>query len=182
MASRRLLGFTLTEVLVLIGVIATLSAISWPIIFSGIRAGHVRVCSSNLKQMFLGLRSYMDENDGTSGGSPARMGLPGLHHLGKVTGKFQCPEREPITCSGGNPYLMHWPNPDIEGSDSNDFWPRYIERYQGSAILLYDNGHSDSCPITPLSLNRCLGLTLGGAVHVAIRRANPDAPDLFFNP
>ena len=59
----RRFGFTLIELLVVIATIALLTAILTPVLQSSRRQAKAILCSSNIKQLVLGLMMYESEND-----------------------------------------------------------------------------------------------------------------------
>lgn len=65
-------GFTLIELLVVIAVVALLVGLLLPTLGKAREAGRSSVCLSNLRQMYLAVRAYADENKGLS---PA-LGVP----------------------------------------------------------------------------------------------------------
>ena len=69
---RRGTGFTLVEVLVVVGIIAVLAAILFPVFASVRRAAHKTVCMSNLRQLLMAQKMYSDDCDRTL--VPARAG------------------------------------------------------------------------------------------------------------
>lgn len=60
-ADRR--AFTLLELLVVLGIIAILAAISYPLLARSIAAGKAAACLSNLRQLGAGLNAYLGEHD-----------------------------------------------------------------------------------------------------------------------
>ena len=56
-------GFTLVELLVVIAIIAILAAILFPVFGRAKAAARAKVCISNMKQLGLGLRMYMQDSD-----------------------------------------------------------------------------------------------------------------------
>lgn len=65
-ASQTINGFTLTELLVVIAVIAILAALMLPVLSKSKDAAKRGVCLSNLRQINLGLRMYADDSSDSS--------------------------------------------------------------------------------------------------------------------
>lgn len=65
-------AFTLTEILVVLGIIGLLSAIAFPVFNSARRRAYQATCSSNLKQIGLAISLYQQDYDGLfpRGGDP----------------------------------------------------------------------------------------------------------------
>jgi prepilin-type N-terminal cleavage/methylation domain-containing protein len=57
-------AFTLIELLVVIAIIAILAAILFPVFAQARAAARKTVCMSNMKEIMLGTRMYMDDYDG----------------------------------------------------------------------------------------------------------------------
>ena len=62
--SKRKIGFTLIELLVVVAIIALLAAILFPAFAKAREAARRASCSSNLKQIALGIAQYNQEYDG----------------------------------------------------------------------------------------------------------------------
>lgn len=77
MMSHKRCGFTLVELLVVLGIIVILLSILLPSIASARRQAETAVCSSNLKQIGEALLSYADEHDGWL--FPSEMGWDSKH-------------------------------------------------------------------------------------------------------
>jgi prepilin-type N-terminal cleavage/methylation domain-containing protein len=58
-------GFTLTELLVVIGIIAVLSGIAIPLVTSSIDKGRQVACINNLRQIGIGIESYLQDHNDT---------------------------------------------------------------------------------------------------------------------
>jgi prepilin-type N-terminal cleavage/methylation domain-containing protein/prepilin-type processing-associated H-X9-DG protein len=66
-------AFTLLELLSVIAVIALLAALLLPALFSAKRKAAQAVCINNLKQLGLGMKLYVDDNEGTFPGIASKM-------------------------------------------------------------------------------------------------------------
>ena len=65
-------GFTLTELLVVIGILALLTAILLPVFASARRKAQQSACVSNLRQLHMAFSLYAQENDGLLPPYPSR--------------------------------------------------------------------------------------------------------------
>ncbi len=101
--NRPALGFTLTEMLVVLGIISVLTAILLPVFFAIRENGRRTTCSSNLRQLGLSLALYVQDYDekhpATTVANPFQaypisrdIGWAGrLYPYVKATRAFQCP-------------------------------------------------------------------------------------------
>jgi prepilin-type N-terminal cleavage/methylation domain-containing protein len=69
---RKVAGFTLVELLVVIGIIAVLIAMLLPALNKARQAAYTVTCQSNLRQVFLGARFYADGNRGFFPAAPGK--------------------------------------------------------------------------------------------------------------
>jgi prepilin-type processing-associated H-X9-DG protein/prepilin-type N-terminal cleavage/methylation domain-containing protein len=125
-------GFTLTEILVVILVIAILAAIMFPLVRSMRDKAQGAACTQNLKQIGIGLHSYISENNGRFPSGKAHvswlkdddnssLGLSwydaAAQNLGRenYSKRFNDPEADPLPdifgCPAGHgkPYHPAWP-------------------------------------------------------------------------
>lgn len=57
-------GFTLIEMLVVVAIIALLAALGWPAMNRAIEASRRSICQSHLRQIGLGMQTYVVDNEG----------------------------------------------------------------------------------------------------------------------
>jgi len=57
-------GFTLIELLISVAIIGVLAAMLVPAVFDAIKVAQMTACASNLRQLGLGIRMYLNYNDG----------------------------------------------------------------------------------------------------------------------
>lgn len=95
-------GFTITELLAVIAIIAILTTIIIPVIGRVREAAHVSQCGSNLRQVGVALALFAQDNDGyyPEGGNGANQSLNGCDfasqlimagYVGRRSGMFSCP-------------------------------------------------------------------------------------------
>lgn len=175
-------ALTLVEVITCVAIIALVAAIAYPLIVRAKRAASETACVSNLGQIYATISMYRSDYDGADQGTPSEMGLPPLRALAPLI-HVSCHGRNYIDCSSPNGYMIAWPVSDIGNHRAEDdqVWVDYVEKYGSAAILEYDAGHCDTCPGSPFTLNRGIGLTLGGSVIVRVRRLNPTAFEIFYH-
>lgn len=130
-------GFTLIELLVVIAIIAILAAILFPAFASARSSARRAACSSNMKQIYYGLRMYAQEFDGAfpakaaSGSSGLRApsdprSLPFLlNPYIKNKGVWVCPDARDELKVLGNAYQYNFNDvllaPDVAESNSATF-------------------------------------------------------------
>ncbi len=61
---RRQPGFTLVELLISVAIIGVLAAMLVPAVFQTLERARMTACASNLRQLGLGVRMYLNDNDG----------------------------------------------------------------------------------------------------------------------
>ncbi|BDI33179.1 hypothetical protein CCAX7_52300 [Capsulimonas corticalis] len=95
-------GFTLIELLVVIAIIAILAAILFPVFAKAREKARQISCTSNMKQLGLGLMQYTQDNDETfpSGVNNLGRGWAGaIYPYVKSTGVYKCPDDSTSTAT-----------------------------------------------------------------------------------
>ncbi|MCC6441877.1 MAG: prepilin-type N-terminal cleavage/methylation domain-containing protein [Armatimonadetes bacterium] len=123
-------GFTLIELLVVIAIIAILAAILFPVFAQARERARVATCASNVRQIAMAVRMYVQDNDETfpifyaynsrpPAGQPGHKGVEvELMPYVKSSAIFRCPS------DTGGPYVPA----DVPGADS--YWAAYGSSYR----------------------------------------------------
>lgn len=124
MFSLRRRAFTLIEMLVVIGIIAVLSAIAFPVFNSVRRRSYSTTCVSNLKQLGLAVNLYTQDYDGLfpRGGDPTDLHTDLWHDAADGTYEQQVDQMPPLTFVL-RPYIKSsrlWRCPADTGFDIGD--------------------------------------------------------------
>jgi prepilin-type N-terminal cleavage/methylation domain-containing protein len=131
--SRRKSGFTLVELLVVIGIIALLIAILLPALQKAKEQASRVKCMSNYKQILLALRTYANDNHDSSpnvnwGGSGSQ---GDQEYLGHIPGWLYDPWVRTTTAPNGQPYFANnlW-NPEAVKTGSFYKYLKSLEVYR----------------------------------------------------
>lgn len=173
---RRRRAFTLVELLVVIGVIAVLTALLFPVLARAREAGREKVCASNLRQIGLAFRMYIYDHDETR---------PGFLHL-LVPNYLSSPQILvcPSDPTGNYSYLnwgiantpselWKWPYPqsyDYFLAPWDDRWWKFLEERGPRAGYVIDRLHGEVMPgpnlvsRAPYRVGRTLRLAMDGSV------------------
>jgi prepilin-type N-terminal cleavage/methylation domain-containing protein len=113
---RRAGGFTLVEILIVIGLIAVLAAIAWPLLSRGVAQAHSAACLANLRTLGIALNLYLADHNGilptlaAARGSTAE-NLPVIDTvLAPYAGNpaaFRCPADDHIAAETGTSYFYN---------------------------------------------------------------------------
>lgn len=177
---RRRGGITLVEVLVVIAIVAVLVAITQPILIQAKRYSQQANCISNLRHYNTAIVLYQNEYDGTPEGTPTQMGLPPFDAMSKLAEDLKCPRPSALDCAGPGLYLLGWIAAPFSTPASDQAWSELVARRGPGTILVVDRNHSATCPSTHFSLNKGMGVTLGGSVIVKVKRQSATNFDKFF--
>ena len=95
-------AFTLIEILVVVGILAVLAALLFPVFFHARKAARLSACLSNLRQLGLAVQMYENDSDGHLPAEDPQMVLFGrgkaahthnpLGKYGMTAALFRCPE------------------------------------------------------------------------------------------
>lgn len=171
-------AFSLPEMLVVIAIIVSLAAISYPALLGAKQSAGRTKCLSNLKQIHVSLMTYRVEWDGDGQyGDSRQMGLPD-------TPAGICPS-ELFACGGldfdGGPggYDVMW-SPDRNDGRSPR-WSDYAKSLYDGVILMVDDNHdlSPDGRFSPLKTHRVAGLYLDGHVQTIVKRGDIRSLDFY---
>ena len=139
-------AFTLIELLVVIAIIAILAAILFPVFARARENARRSSCSSNLKQVALGVIQYTQDYDetfppavtGAKNSEPPPFGwADAIEPYIKSVQLLQCPSEPTAPSTGGaNNYTDYWYNPNLSnGSNSLSDTPTYNIGTKIAALL-----------------------------------------------
>ncbi len=190
--AKRVSGFSLIEVLIVMAIMALLSAILFPVLGQAKESTQKTVCASNLHQDWLAIGMYRSDYDGDSlyGGS-YDMGLPPrLSYLAY---------RDPLEAAKLTPQALlrieglkcsHWPSKlsnsgfsynlmyqDPPQMNNQNRWDKYVEEFKEDAILIVDVNHNPrDIPVFSKMISKVgFGLTVGGRT---VKQRKPGDPDI----
>lgn len=157
------LGFTVAELLVVVAVIAVLTALVLPAVARTKALGEAVICISNLKQWGLATQMYASDNDdflppdGSPNGIsihsgwyidlPRTMGIPTYAELAWPTNSSITPDRSVWVCpsstnkSNGNNLFFYCLNREVNGTGVNNHPVRLSSiLHPTRTVWLFDNG------------------------------------------
>jgi prepilin-type N-terminal cleavage/methylation domain-containing protein len=129
-------GFTLIEVIVCVGIVAIVAAITYPVIVKAKEGGLKTKSISNMRQVHIALELYAQENNGSPTGTMEAMGLPPwptAKYLGEAVKEMYPPLRPTL---GWNSYSYNPMPSEIDQREPN--WAEYTAEVGGSAVVICD--------------------------------------------
>jgi prepilin-type N-terminal cleavage/methylation domain-containing protein len=157
-------GFTLTELLVCLSIIAVTASFLFPVIKSAKASSKEATCANKLRQMAIAVELYRSDNDGSArSGTQPQMGLP------PYKGLLNLPP-EIWRCLGTNrfPGLQNPPFAKLFGWNVEDpaapqlrTWAEYTKKVDSRAVLFSDGNHrNDGKPVSPFYTQFALGICI----------------------
>ena len=158
-------GFTLTEVMVVVAIIAVLSAILTPVFISVRESANESVCSEHLHQIQLATEMYRtsEDKDGIFG-TPTQMGLNG-GLMGLPLSVYHCTGVEVLRPGNRAVYTTNFPLPNQPKFLSAD-WATYAREERGNSVIWFDINHrnSPSTIYSPFVNHFAIGVRLDGQI------------------
>lgn len=163
----RLRGFTLTELLVVIGVISILAGLIFPSLRRTMESSRSAFCLSNLRQIGVAVAAYVGDNDGVlpssqvkDGEDPFAEGATGTVVWLQRVWPYACPERVYPGLTGTYPLPSQLKRTIFECKEAGDDVGVSFQRSYG-----YNHYSGDFKPLTP---DRLIAIPRpGGACLVA---------------
>lgn len=155
--------------MVVIGILAMLAALLFPVAVQAKEEAKKSVCVSNLRQIFLATALYRSEANGDGVyGTTYEMGLPPSPRIDAlpILTKLLCPEgNHPFDQTLGSGYYALFADPGRDGLKPT--WEDYASTYQDAAIIYVDPFHNPAnySLIWGDHISRfCQGMSLGGTL------------------
>ena len=169
-------GITLTEVIVVVAIVAGLAALSTPAYVSAIRAGQEASSSARLRQFHQALTLYRQDNEaGATYGPPAAMGLPLADSVFRDKLGFDVNFwQSPCGDLGDPPLLMNY---TYMPGNGGPHWDEPVVRYQDDMVLMFDeNCNPKGTKRNYLyQIRKGLGVMVGGQLKVRRKTGAMDA-------
>lgn len=175
MISRR--GFTLTEMLIAVGVITIVAGLSYPVFQKARERSKMSSCSATLRQIGVALALYRESEGGNAVGTPSQMGLPpdpiSLWETDYIPIElfWECKGHSP----GGALYSFNFPSAH-DSKVRHENWAAYSRKHGEAVVTFYDLNHQESLPRN-FTWERWLaiGLRLDGSTYIRHRMGAPVA-------
>lgn len=169
-------GYTLTEVIVVLVIIAIIAAISIPLWAPSKKRAFEETTKNTLRQSWIALSLYREQNDGNAiSGTRSELGLPGLDDFTLTFLKsngIQWP-MSPGRVGYGPIYYPLDPSDNVTKDNSGKFdrrlrdWLTVSRRDEEKSILIGDFHHTEGCGKYPdiSCVFSGFGVTLAGALR-----------------
>lgn len=168
-------AFTLVELIIVLSIVAIITAIAYPVIAGAVGRAKESQCMSNLRQFGVAIEMYRNDYDGTGKwGTPAQMGMP--HPLAVLMFEdYVKPGLE--KCGGVDPtrgvrglYAHFW------SSYQDQDWASCVAKWREGTVAMFDVNHRNRVGAygSPIAINYAIGLTVGGNVRVLNKRGSPE--------
>ncbi len=183
--SDRRRGLTLTEVIAVVAIALILASIAYPVFSRARDRSQEARCISNFRQIYTALSLYRQDWGGTDAPAPsAEMGFPGWAYraiMGDQAAEsvvhaawWTCHGRAPFA-GGHAAYWQMWaPVKGMMGSGRvyDSEWIAHVERAGDGAVIFADPNHQLTSPTNSFTVQKVLGMHLGGSVSFRIRRGS----------
>ena len=163
--SARKLGSSLTELLVVIVILAILAAILYPVYSRSILHSKAKLAPHNLRQIWMSTKLYQEDMGGETGAYDSWTGenLPPLPDGTELIRKFASDDKQ-STC--GRHRGVSPGDPSIEYENNHDQADKYLRNLKGRTIAFVDpNCNDGSVGIKSLDkVKRAIGINLDGQI------------------